>query len=260
MPLQVPNRNYKYYLGDRCWRQLTGEACIPLDLPLSISPHISPAALKEMKQARFLDCKQFVVGEEQESYALHWAKHTLKVGHMLTDSQRMGNIDLFGPTALRVGITPIVVTSTLVHSLSQDFSLPGETEGPDPGWYMEWTGRREMFLIAHLRDLSPMTSSYDAEELWYLTYGMRRIILAEFARDTESLQELTDENDTLRRHLDSVDEQLYAHDLQLRKGRDVQVVQRPPRGGTRTRQRRSGLRTRGGGTSRRGRGTRDDSE
>ncbi|KAF6154669.1 hypothetical protein GIB67_000553 [Kingdonia uniflora] len=45
MQLQVPNRNCEYYLGDRCWRQLTDEARIPLDPPLSISPHIRPAAL-----------------------------------------------------------------------------------------------------------------------------------------------------------------------------------------------------------------------
>ncbi|KAF6155580.1 hypothetical protein GIB67_004574 [Kingdonia uniflora] len=45
MPLQVPNENCKYYLGDKCWRQLEGEARIPLDPPLSMSPHISPAAL-----------------------------------------------------------------------------------------------------------------------------------------------------------------------------------------------------------------------
>ncbi|KAF6134784.1 hypothetical protein GIB67_002185 [Kingdonia uniflora] len=64
MPLQVPNRNCEYYLGDRCWRQLTIEARIPLDPPLSISPHISLAALQEMRQARFLDCEQFVIGEE----------------------------------------------------------------------------------------------------------------------------------------------------------------------------------------------------
>ncbi|KAF6176389.1 hypothetical protein GIB67_024288 [Kingdonia uniflora] len=42
-------------------------------------------------------------------------------------------------------------------------------------------------------------------------------------------------------------------DLQLRRGRDVRVVPLPPGGGARTRQRGSGLRTRGGGTSRRGR-------
>ncbi|KAF6175424.1 hypothetical protein GIB67_036515 [Kingdonia uniflora] len=44
MPLQLPNGNFKYYLGDRCWRQLTGEACIPLYPPLNISPHISLTA------------------------------------------------------------------------------------------------------------------------------------------------------------------------------------------------------------------------
>ncbi|KAF6151591.1 hypothetical protein GIB67_021777 [Kingdonia uniflora] len=63
MPLQVPNGNCEYYLGDRCWRQVTGEVRIPSDPPLSMSPHISPAALHEMRQARFLDCEQFVVGE-----------------------------------------------------------------------------------------------------------------------------------------------------------------------------------------------------
>ncbi|KAF6157704.1 hypothetical protein GIB67_037277 [Kingdonia uniflora] len=183
MSLQVPNGNCKYYLGDRCYRQLADEARILLDPPLSMSSYISPATLQEMRQAGFLDSS--------------------------------------------------------VHSLSQDFSLPGEAEGPDPGWHMEWTGQREMLPIARLRDLPTMFSFYGAEE---------------------RLQELTDKNDTLRRHLDSVDEQLYAHDLQLRWGRDVRVMQLPPGGGARMRQRGSGPRTRGGGISRRGRGTGDDSE
>ncbi|KAF6150655.1 hypothetical protein GIB67_022267 [Kingdonia uniflora] len=60
MLLQVPNGNCEYYFGDRCWRQLEGEAHIPLDSPLSMSPHISPVALHEMRQAGFLDCEQFV--------------------------------------------------------------------------------------------------------------------------------------------------------------------------------------------------------
>ncbi|KAF6149232.1 hypothetical protein GIB67_026088 [Kingdonia uniflora] len=77
----------------------------------------------------------------------------------------MGNIDLFGLTALRVDITPMVVTSADVHSSSQDFSLPGEEEGPDLGWHMEWAGRHEMLLIHRLRELPPMSSSYGAEEL-----------------------------------------------------------------------------------------------
>ncbi|KAF6162595.1 hypothetical protein GIB67_003141 [Kingdonia uniflora] len=45
MPLHVPNGNCEYYLGDRCWRQLAGEARIPLNSLLSISPHISPSTL-----------------------------------------------------------------------------------------------------------------------------------------------------------------------------------------------------------------------
>ncbi|KAF6161590.1 hypothetical protein GIB67_009469 [Kingdonia uniflora] len=135
-----------------------------------MSPHISPAALHEMRQAGFLDCEQFVVGEERETYASYWAEQILKVDHMLTDSQRMWNIDLFGLTALRASITPLVVTSASVHSLFQDFSLPGEEEGPDPGWHMEWTGRCELFPIARLRDPPPMFSSYRgavAPDPWY---------------------------------------------------------------------------------------------
>ncbi|KAF6142728.1 hypothetical protein GIB67_018439 [Kingdonia uniflora] len=57
MPLQVPNGNYKYYLGDRCWRQLTDTAGIPLEPPLSMSPHLSPADLQAMRQASFVDCE-----------------------------------------------------------------------------------------------------------------------------------------------------------------------------------------------------------
>ncbi|KAF6149490.1 hypothetical protein GIB67_011391 [Kingdonia uniflora] len=101
MPIQGLNGNCEYYLGDRCWRQLAGETRILLDPLLSMSLHISPAALLEMRQAGFLDCEQFLVGEERETYASYWAKQTLEVGHMFIDSQRMGNIDLFGPTALR---------------------------------------------------------------------------------------------------------------------------------------------------------------
>ncbi|KAF6144319.1 hypothetical protein GIB67_024546 [Kingdonia uniflora] len=218
IPLQVPNGSCKYYLGDRCWRQVTGKVRIPLDPPLSMSPHISPAALHEMKHARFIDCL------------------------MLIDSQRMGNLDLFGPSALRAGITAVVVTSTSVHSLSQDISLPGEAEGPDLGWHMEWTGRRERLPIAHLRDPPPMSSSYES------------------VRDAQRIQEMKEELAIAHRKIDSIDHQLYAHDLQLRRGRDVRVAFLPPEEGARTRQRRSGPQTRGGSTSRRGRGTGDDSE
>ncbi|KAF6138534.1 hypothetical protein GIB67_022568 [Kingdonia uniflora] len=157
MPLQIPNGNCKYYLGDRCWRQLAGEAHIPLDPPLSMSPHISPATLQVIRQAGLFNYEQFVVGEERETYASYWAEQTLEVGYMLTDSQRIGNIDLFGPTALRAGITPVVVTLVSIYSLSHDFSLPGKAEGPDLGSHIEWIGRREMLPIVHLRDPPPMS-------------------------------------------------------------------------------------------------------
>ncbi|KAF6170049.1 hypothetical protein GIB67_042854 [Kingdonia uniflora] len=240
--------------------EVTGEVRIPLDPPLSMSPHISPATLHEMRQAGFVDCEQFVVGEVRETYASYWAEQISEIGHMLTDSQRMGNLDLFGPSALRAGITPVVVMSASVHSLSQDFSLPNEAEGPDQGWHMQWTGQCENLPIAHLRDPPPMSSSYGTEELWHLTHGMRRLIFADSARDAQRIQEVEEELVIARRKIDSIDHQLYAHDLQLRRGRNVGVVPLPPGVGAKMRQRGSGLRTRGGSTSRRGRGTGDDSE
>ncbi|KAF6136599.1 hypothetical protein GIB67_016055 [Kingdonia uniflora] len=109
--------------------------------------------------------KKLLSRKERETYASYWGEQTSEVGHLLTDSQRMGNIDLFGPTTLKTGITPVVVTSMSLHSLSQDFSLPDDVEGPDPGWHIEWTGRCEMLLIARLRDPPPMSSSCGAEEL-----------------------------------------------------------------------------------------------
>ncbi|KAF6152005.1 hypothetical protein GIB67_010579 [Kingdonia uniflora] len=199
IPLQVPSENCEYYLGDRCWRQVTGE---------------------------------FVVGEERETYASYWAEQTLEVGHMLTDSQRMGNLDLFGPSPLRAGTTPVVVTSASVHSLFQDFSLPDEAEGPDLGGAV-------------------------TPNPWYAATRPCRVC----AGHTEApLQEVEEELAIARKKIDNIDHQLYANDLQLRMGRDVQVMPLPYGGGTRTRQRGSGPRTRGCSTSRRGRGTEDDSE
>ncbi|KAF6150206.1 hypothetical protein GIB67_023161 [Kingdonia uniflora] len=49
MSFQVPNENCEYYLGDRCWKQLTGEAYISLDPPFSMSPHISPVDLQKIR-------------------------------------------------------------------------------------------------------------------------------------------------------------------------------------------------------------------
>ncbi|KAF6137175.1 hypothetical protein GIB67_030939 [Kingdonia uniflora] len=125
---------------------------------------------------------------------------------------------------------------------------------------MEWTGQREMFPIARLRDPSPISSSYGAVELWHLTHGMRRLVLIESARDAQRFKELEDEHVIAHMQIDSIDHQLYAYDLQLRRGRDVRVVPLPPRGGARMMQRRTGPQTTGGDTSCRGRGTGDDSK
>ncbi|KAF6164102.1 hypothetical protein GIB67_017686 [Kingdonia uniflora] len=152
---------------------VTGEVRIPLDPSLSMSPHISPATLHEMRQAEFID----------------------------------------------------------------------------------W--RRENLPIARLRDLPPMSSSYGTKELRHLTHGMRRLIHAESLWDAQRIQKVEEELAIAHRKIDSIDHQLYAH---LRKGRDVRVVPLPPGEGARTRQRGSGLRTRGGSTSCKGRGTGDDFE
>ncbi|KAF6165122.1 hypothetical protein GIB67_000706 [Kingdonia uniflora] len=86
-------------------------------------------------------------------------------------------------------------------------------------------------------------------EYWFYEYcGVGHTIVKE-----ERLQQLTDKNATLRRRLDSVNDQQHAHDLHLRMGSDVRVVPLPPGGGAMTRQRGSGPRTRGCSTSRRGR-------
>ncbi|KAF6167781.1 hypothetical protein GIB67_027559 [Kingdonia uniflora] len=85
-----------------------------------------------------------------------------------------------------------------------------------------------------------MSSFYGAEELWHLTHGMQRLVLAESARDTQRLQEVEDELVIARRKIDSIDHQLYAHDLQLRRGRNVRVVPLLYGGSARTRQRGSG--------------------
>ncbi|KAF6173430.1 hypothetical protein GIB67_027125 [Kingdonia uniflora] len=81
-------------------KEVTGEVGIPLDPPLSMSPHISPAALHEMRQAGFVDFEQFVVGEVRKTYASYWVEQISEVGHMLIDSQRMGNLDMFRLSAL----------------------------------------------------------------------------------------------------------------------------------------------------------------
>ncbi|KAF6152417.1 hypothetical protein GIB67_038040 [Kingdonia uniflora] len=89
---------------------------------------------------------------------------------------------------------------------------------------------------------------------------MRRLTLAENAGEAQRINEFTDENATLRGHLGSADDQLYALDLHLRRGCEVRVVPLPLGGGTRTRQPGSGPQTRGGDTSRRVQGARDDFE
>ncbi|KAF6150416.1 hypothetical protein GIB67_034115 [Kingdonia uniflora] len=57
---------------------LTGKARILLDPSLSMLPHIRPAALQEIRKPGFLDCEQFVIGEERETYASYWAEQTLE--------------------------------------------------------------------------------------------------------------------------------------------------------------------------------------
>ncbi|KAF6145255.1 hypothetical protein GIB67_041450 [Kingdonia uniflora] len=157
----------KYHIDHRTVKTITLEPWI--DSTVSETEDVLNAKLISRKriplQVRFADCEQFMVGEVRETYASYRAEQIPEVGHMLTDSQRMGNLDLFRPSTLRAGIIPVVVTLASVHSLFQDFSLPGEAEGPDLGWHMQWTGWCENLPIARLRDPPPMSSSYGTEEL-----------------------------------------------------------------------------------------------
>ncbi|KAF6147930.1 hypothetical protein GIB67_016561 [Kingdonia uniflora] len=93
-----------------------------------------------------------------------------------------------------------------------------------------------MLPIHRLRDPPPMSSSDGTKELWCLTHGMRRLVLAEFVLDAQTIQDLTDKNTALRRNMDSIDDQLYSHNLHMRRECEVRVVSLPPRGSARTRQ------------------------
>ncbi|KAF6141814.1 hypothetical protein GIB67_031881 [Kingdonia uniflora] len=162
-------------------KEVTGEVRIPLDPSLSMSPHISPVTLHEMRQAGF--------PEDGESRSVR------------TECTQSWYYTRGGY---------ISVGSLLV-----------------PGLQSAWRGG-----------------------------GAR----PGSVRDAQRIQEVEEELAIARRQIDSIDYQLYAHDLQLRNGHDVRVVPLPPGIGARTRQRGSGPRTRGGSTSRRGRGTGDNSE
>ncbi|KAF6146576.1 hypothetical protein GIB67_008862 [Kingdonia uniflora] len=113
--------------------KLTGYTGIPMDPPSNMLVHLSPTDLHAFRESGFVDCDQFVMDGERYSYDMYWHIQTQEVGHLLTDSQRMGNIDMFGPNLLRAGIIPMVVTSAEVHSLSQDFTPPDLEMGPDLG-------------------------------------------------------------------------------------------------------------------------------
>ncbi|KAF6154846.1 hypothetical protein GIB67_033875 [Kingdonia uniflora] len=90
-----------------------------------------------------------------------------------------------------------------------------------------------------------MSSFYCAEELWHLTHGMRRLFLTKSTRNTQRFKKLEDELAIAQRKIDSIDHQLYAYNLQLRRRHDIRVVPLPPGGGTRIRQHKSGSRTKG---------------
>ncbi|KAF6142548.1 hypothetical protein GIB67_039512 [Kingdonia uniflora] len=78
----------------KCWKQLTGTTGIPLDLPLSMSPHLSPADLQVMRQADFVDCEQFVIGEERETYASYCVNQTVETtGEVATLRRHFDSVD-----------------------------------------------------------------------------------------------------------------------------------------------------------------------
>ncbi|KAF6159496.1 hypothetical protein GIB67_032267 [Kingdonia uniflora] len=156
MPLQVPNGNYEYYLGDRCWRQVTGEVCIPLDPPLSMLPNISPAALHEMRQAEFVDCEQFVVGEERETYATYWAKQTSE--------------ELY----LGVGILTFVTTQS--SSPPKKFLLPWLVGGFVMSMSRSYLTAQELVALlvscGYILGISPSILGHQREYFWRHSRGI----------------------------------------------------------------------------------------
>ncbi|KAF6148823.1 hypothetical protein GIB67_014194 [Kingdonia uniflora] len=83
---------------------------------------------------------------------------------------------------------------------------------------MEWRGKCQTIPIYHLREPPAVPRSYDKEELWKLSLGMRRVALLESVRDVDTITSLIDQNPTLTRSYGILNEQLYQHVVPLPDG------------------------------------------
>ncbi|KAF6163296.1 hypothetical protein GIB67_025160 [Kingdonia uniflora] len=92
-----------------------------------MSQHLSPVDLEALRTFGFVGYNQFVMYESKMTYAEYYSSMTIEVGHLLTNLQRMENIDLFGVSALRSGITPVVITSAEEASCDPHSPLEGVT-------------------------------------------------------------------------------------------------------------------------------------
>ncbi|KAL5705003.1 hypothetical protein ACHQM5_023355 [Ranunculus cassubicifolius] len=96
-----------WYLGDRCFRQLTGRISIPWDVPptmdvrrgADIPPHVVDQSYVDMSWA---DSEGHTAHVTEEQYTRYWSR--VSIGRLLTDAMHVGNVELYGPRALRPGV------------------------------------------------------------------------------------------------------------------------------------------------------------
>lgn len=193
LPLIVPpGEFYELFLGERCLRQITGEIAIPLDPPKYMSQKVTQTTYQELQTDLYaVDIRQFVYQGHDIDYGTYWKHIARDVGPLLDASVRIGNMDFFGPSALKSGIEAPIVMSSEVNYASQFYPPPQETTwSDDPGWYLQWTGRPDPIPIPHLTDIPAPPSHYTVDSLWEMNMGMRHLVLQESAFYEEGLSSI----------------------------------------------------------------------
>ncbi|KAF6163085.1 hypothetical protein GIB67_001413 [Kingdonia uniflora] len=136
--LHNPSYGPKWYLGDRCWRQMTGTESVPMDPPAGMteSEEISDAEVEVLRQHNFIDATPFVVlGID---YRVYWRR--VSMGYLLPAYHRGVNVDLVGHGAFREGLRiPRAEGHGYISKVHEDMEIP-EVSEEDPGWFMEVAG------------------------------------------------------------------------------------------------------------------------
>lgn len=119
----------------------TGWATIPLDPPLHMTRRMTHATYTEMQQELYQDdCQQYIYQGQDMDYNTYWKTIGKDVGPLLDVVVCIGNMDFFGPSALKAGIQAPIVTSSEVNYASQFHQQPQQADwARDLGWNMQWT-------------------------------------------------------------------------------------------------------------------------